>query len=177
MRRDVIVGEAGVKGLGVFARRDFARGEFIFRRRHGRVVRNSEIPSLSDEDQRHLCELDFETSAVLLPPGCYINHSCDPNAMRSGVNVYAWRDISAGEEITIDYRLNAFSDTDRWECSCGSETCSGVVVGSFFALDDERQRLYLPYAPRFIRAEYRRWQASSHRDLLTDDSARLPQRL
>jgi hypothetical protein len=30
----------------------------------------------------------------------------------------------------------------------------GVFVGSFFALDQERQQLYLPYAPRFIRAEY-----------------------
>jgi SET domain-containing protein len=103
----VVVGEAGVKGKGVFARCDFARGEFIFRRRHGQVVRNSDIPSLSEEDQRRLCELDFKTSAVLLPPGCYLNHSCDPNAMRSGVNVYAWREIHASEEITIDYRLNA----------------------------------------------------------------------
>jgi len=28
--------------------------------------------------------------------------------MRSGVKVFAWRDIAHGEEITIDYRLNAF---------------------------------------------------------------------
>ena len=45
---------------------------------------------------------------MLAPPGCYLNHSCDPNAMRHGVKVFAWRAIAAGEEITIDYRLNAF---------------------------------------------------------------------
>jgi SET domain-containing protein len=161
MRDDVFVGEAGVKGLGAFARRDFARGEFIFRRRHGLVVANHDTPSLSEEDQRHLCEQDFETSAILLPPGCYLNHSCDPNAIRSGVNVYAWRHIRTGEEITIDYRLNAH-DGELWACACGAAGCEGYVVGDFFSLDAERQRAYLPYAPRFIRREYRRRSALSH---------------
>jgi hypothetical protein len=35
---DVEVRAAGSKGLGVFARRAFAAGEFTFRRRHGLVV-------------------------------------------------------------------------------------------------------------------------------------------
>lgn len=155
MITDIIVRNAGVKGQGVFALRDFTRGEFIFRRRHGRVVRNEEMAALSEEDQRHLCELDWERSAVLLAPGCYLNHACDPNAMRKGTYVYAWRDISRGEEITIDYRLNAFTG-EHCDCSCGSLNCTGSFILSFFALSEERQRLYLPYAPRFIREEYRR---------------------
>lgn len=152
---DVTVKLAGVKGQGVFALRAFAPGEFIFRRRHGSVVRNDAVLLLSSEDQRHLCELDWETSAVLLPPGCYLNHACDPNAMRHGVNVYTWRTIQPGDEITIDYRLNAFTD-ERWDCSCGSANCLGYVINSFFALDANRQRSYSPYAPRFIRDEYQR---------------------
>jgi len=160
MMRDVIVKEAGNKGLGVFALRDFAKGEFILRRRYGKVVVNCEIERLSEEDQRHLCELDWETSAVLLPPGCYLNHACDPNAMRQGVNVFAWKDIRQGEEITIDYRLNAF-DGGRYECLCGSEHCPGYVMNSFFALSEEQQRLYLSYAPMFIREEYHRRNRSS----------------
>jgi hypothetical protein len=47
MITDIVVQPAGNKGFGVFAGRDFAPGEFIFRRRHGRVVRNEEIGSLS----------------------------------------------------------------------------------------------------------------------------------
>jgi SET domain-containing protein len=133
-----------MKGKGAFARRAFARRafarrDFILRWRHGNVVRNSEIPSLSEEDQRHLCELEIETSAVLLPPGCYLNHSYDPNAMRSGVNVYAWRDIGAGDEIAIDYRLNAH-DGERWACDCGAVNRQGYVIGDFFSLGAERQR-------------------------------------
>ena len=157
MIRDVIVRDAGEKGKGVYALRDFKRGEFIFRRRHGRAVRNEEIDLLTEEDQHHLCELDWETSAVLLAPGCYLDHACDRNAMRKGTHVFAWRDIRQGEEITIDYRLNAFTG-ERWPCTCGSANCEGFVVSSFFSLSEDRQHSYLPYAPRFIRDEYRRRQ-------------------
>jgi len=157
---DIVVRNAGGKGKGVFARRDFRVGEFIFRRRHGRKVAAADLPLLSEEETRHLCELDFDLSAVLLPPGCYLNHSCDPNAMRKGVKVFAWRDIAAGEEITIDYRLNAFDETSRLECRCETAVCPGLVVGSFFSLDAARQRAYLPYAPAFIGREYRRRQAT-----------------
>ena len=154
---DVVVRDAGHKGRGVFARRGFRQGEFIFRRRLGRTVATSEVKTLSAEDQMHLCELSLETSAVLLPPGCYLNHSCDPNAMRRGVKVFAWRVIHEGDEITIDYRLNAFSE-ERSACLCGAAACSGEVIWSFFALDDSLQRRYLPCAPPFIKAEYRRRQ-------------------
>jgi len=51
--------------------------------------------------------------------------------MRSGVRVFAWRDIRAGEELTIDYRLNAF-DGERWSCACGTKSCAGWIVGDFF---------------------------------------------
>ena len=143
-------------GKGVFALRDFERGEFIFRRRHGRVVTYQELSTLSAEDQMHMCELDTNRCAILLPPGCYLNHSCEPNAMRSGVKVFAWRPIAASEEITIDYRLNAFSDGESWPCLCGTASCSGQVLASFFGVEPERQRAYLPYAPAFIHKEYRR---------------------
>lgn len=156
---DVDVREAGSKGNGVFARKRFEQGEFIFRRRHGRVVDARGLATLSAEDQVHMCELGWDRFAVLVPPGCYLNHSCDPNAMRSGVKVFAWRPIRAGEEITIDYRLNAF-DGDAWPCACGSANCTGQVVGSFFALPVERQRAYFRYAPRFIQREYRRREAA-----------------
>jgi SET domain-containing protein len=152
---DIEVRAAGRKGQGVFARRAFRKGEFIFRRRHGRVVANAKIAGLSAIERRHLSELDFGRSAVLVGPGALLNHSCGPNAMRSGVKVFAWRAIRRGEEITIDYRLNAFGG-QRTRCLCGSRSCTGALVNSFFALSAERQRAYWPYAPAFIRREQRR---------------------
>ncbi len=159
MITDIVVRGAGVKGQGVFALRDFAKGEFIFRRRHARVVRNSRIAALSREAQMHLCELDRVRSAVLVGPGAYLNHSCEPNAMRSGVKVFAWRRMRKGEEITIDYRLNAFSG-ERWRCRCGAKSCGGEIRADFFSLGGATQRAYLPYAPDFIRREYRRRAAT-----------------
>lgn len=87
MISDVEVREAGAKGLGVFALTTFAEGGFILRRRHGRIIANVEIPQLQDTDRMHLCELDALASAIIEPAGCYLNHSCRPNAMRSGVKV------------------------------------------------------------------------------------------
>jgi len=155
---DVIVRDAGRKGKGVFALRPFAPGEFIFRRRHSRVVSNTRVSALTSEERRHLCELDFRRSAVLVGPGAYLNHSCEPNAMRSGVKVFAWRRIRAGAEITIDYRLNAFGG-ERWKCACGTKSCTRTIRGDFFSLSPATQRAYLPYAPAFIRGEYRRRSA------------------
>jgi SET domain-containing protein len=54
----------------------------------------------------------------------FINHSCDPNAFMRAVPgrkvaFFALRDISPGEEITIDY-----SDPDHPEvCHCGAKRC------------------------------------------------------
>jgi SET domain len=152
---DVEVRDAGSKGRGVFARRAFEEGEFIFRRRHRRVLRGEELDQASEWERIHLCELGFDRFAVLAPPGCYLNHSCDPNAMRHGVKVFAWRPIAAGDEITIDYRLNAF-DGATWRCCCWAAACAGTVVGSFFAMSPQRQELLVPHAPAFIGREYRR---------------------
>jgi SET domain-containing protein len=160
MNADIEVRDTGGKGLGVFARRSFLKGEFIFRRRHGRTVRRTALDPLTDDEREHLCELDSDRSAVLLGPGRYLNHSCDPNAMRSGVKVFARQRIRRGDEITIDYRLNAFTG-ERFHCKCGTTACTGIVVNSFFALPKSRQREYLPYAPRFIRQEYRRLNSAS----------------
>ena len=81
MIKDVVVKDTGNKGKGVFALRDFARGDILFRRRYSRIVSNAELAQLSEEEQRHKDELDWETSVIMLPPGCYVNHSCDPNAI------------------------------------------------------------------------------------------------
>jgi len=59
--------------------------------------------------------------------------------MRSGVKVFAWRRIRRGDEITIDYRLNAFGG-EHWSCTCNSAKCTGTVIGDFFSLDERTQR-------------------------------------
>ncbi len=74
--------------------------------------------------------------------------------MRTEVKVFAWRTIRPGDEITIDYRLNAFNG-ERSACACGGASWTGTITLDFFSLDEPTRRHYLPYAPQFIRREYR----------------------
>ena len=123
----------------------------------GRVLHERELAGLTDWEREHLGELTEDTYQVLPPPRCYLNHSCVPNAVSSSDTVLAWRDIAEGEEITIDYRLNAHH-ADIWEmaCQCESQDQPHTVIGDFFTLPAETQKAYLPYTPAFIREEYER---------------------
>lgn len=59
----------------------------------------------------------------------YINHSCTPNAfmqiLHDHILFIALRDITPGEEITIDYEQTLHSDEKR--CICGSSNCRGTI--------------------------------------------------
>lgn len=157
MDEPVVVREAGEKGVGVFAARDFRPGEIILRFQ-GRVVHHDDLAAITPWEREHLGELTADTHQILPAPRCYLNHSCAPNAVSTNDAVSALRAIVAGEEITIDYRLNAHDDGDIWEmvCRCDALPTPHIVIGDFFTLPAETQARYLPYAPAFIREEYAR---------------------
>lgn len=59
----------------------------------------------------------------------YINHSCDPNTFfrctTERAEVYAMRNIRAGEELTCDYGESQHEG--RLRCRCGAEKCRGWI--------------------------------------------------
>ena len=66
----------------------------------------------------------------------FINHSCDPNCFTRIISsegnkrivVYAKRNISAGEELSYDYKFRLEYDEDkRIPCHCGSNDCRGFM--------------------------------------------------
>ena len=60
----------------------------------------------------------------------HLNHSCEPNLRLQGQIVFvAFRDIAAGEELTVDY---AMTDDEPYEmeCHCGSQTCRKLITGA-----------------------------------------------
>ena len=104
-------------GLGVFAKINIQSGTYLWFKPKDTtigVIRNrSEIPTdkvnycVALENDRYLCPADFENMEVIW----YLNHSKDPNAEPRNANYYAIKDISADEEIVIDYnRLNEPED-------------------------------------------------------------------
>ncbi|NJO26010.1 MAG: SET domain-containing protein [Bacteroidia bacterium] len=58
------------------------------------------------------------------------NHCCEPNTGFDGLNVIALRNISKGEELTLDY-ANLLDETAQpFECRCGAANCRGLVTGT-----------------------------------------------
>jgi hypothetical protein len=88
------------------------------------------------------------TIYLVAEPGCYFNHSCDPNAYLYSADktyfIIAKRDIQKDEEIKVDYEIFAI-DGDTWECKCGSPNCRGLHKWDFFLLPEEVQLKSLPY--------------------------------
>ncbi len=124
---DVTVKPSPVHGLGVFAAKDFRKGETILQWRP-RSLSRAEYEALSPAERDYV---DIEKGEILLmnPPERYVNHSCDPN-LRPGVRAdIAARDIKAGEELTTDY-ANFFISRGSFQCACGSPKCRGAITGA-----------------------------------------------
>ena len=70
-------------------------------------------------------------------------HSCEPNCgIRDLTEIFAVRDILAGEQLTWDYRCSENSNWVLEECLCGSERCTGSVT-NFESLPSEIKSEYL----------------------------------
>jgi SET domain-containing protein len=149
-----------IEGEGVFALLPIVRGEVIHRLDDSRVVDDAH-PLRQDlsEDPRHRDWLPDGTTVLMQSPAGYINHSCHPNVFVYSVErqrfILSMRDITAGEELTFDYSINAV-DGAVWDCQCGAPSCRGRHKCDFFALPEPRQLEYLPFLDP--------WFAQIHRD-------------
>jgi hypothetical protein len=127
----------------------------------GPIVDRAGLIRLGAWDQEHLAEVGIGRWRVLPEPRCYLNHACDPTAVSTESAVFALRDIAVDDEITIDYRLNAYADPDPsvMRCACDPARGPHEVTMDFFSLPDDTQGRYLEWAPAFIKDMY----AARHR--------------
>lgn len=131
MNDGVEIRESSCRGLGLFAKKDFAVGEKVYSYDAGQIVRRSEICKLPIERQFHIDKVGDDRYEVLASPGCYLNHSCEPNAEEKNRTGYALRDIKKGDEITLDYRRNGIIYLEKpFRCCCGSKNCAGTIRGT-----------------------------------------------
>jgi SET domain-containing protein len=91
-------------------------------------VKHDEIQNLSELEKMHLDQIGKDEYEIIESPGCYINHSCDPNVEEKDRTGYALKDIKKDEEITIDYDKIAYLEKP-FKCHCGSRNCRGFVRG------------------------------------------------
>ncbi len=69
------------------------------------------------------------------------NHSCDPNTAYEGLNVVALRNISKGEELTLNYASFLDEHMEPFNCRCGAPNCCGRVTGTKNNSVTERESL------------------------------------
>lgn len=120
------------KGFGVFANRNFVKGEVVVYGRMKEVLSERTIHSFQIDEETHV-QLD-KTSRT-------INHSCEPNTgIRNNVfqayDFIAFRDIIKGEEITWDYETTEYISIAVKNCLCGSRNCRRVLRGFKYRAND-----------------------------------------
>jgi D-alanine-D-alanine ligase len=120
---------------GLFAARDIAAGEVIYQleERPQVLVSRSRVEREWTPRYREF----FRQFAYPLTDEIYglwdddpehwrpINHSCDPNAWVTGLDLCARRRIPSGEEITMDYATMYAQQQHTFKCSCGTALCRG----------------------------------------------------
>jgi|SRR3989338_1373732 len=151
----VIIRKAGRKGKGVFAARDFRKGEIVLRYQKSKVFKDNEVPKIWKGKFRYLDRIDRNKYMIMQPPERFINHSCEPNVFIKNWKIIAMKSIKKGDEIVFDYSINSDFSTS-FKCRCGAANCRGVYSVSFFRLDKKLQKKYLPYLEAWFRRLHRK---------------------
>ena len=167
--KSLIVKKTSGKGKGVFANRDFKKGEKIMHNDMSKLKKLTlkEISKFPKEKRIHSDYAGKGKYVIDMSTFSYVNHSCDANVevkMKSILikDAYALRKIKKGEEITIDYSLSALDHFDRgsyrWvmKCKCGAKNCRKKVTGNFFDLPKTIQKRFYKNLPPSIKKRYKK---------------------
>ena len=128
-----------IAGYGIYANRNINRGEMIFtgEGRAQRVITKRFVETnWSESEKLHFRRYAYPVSEELFilwddDPSEWApqNHSCDPNTAFDGLNVLALKNISKGQELTLDYADFLDENMEPFNCQCGAETCRGKISG------------------------------------------------
>ena len=120
-----------IHDVGIFAGEDIPAGVKVIEYTGKRVARRR-LDGRITRNRTYCVKLDryWAIDGAVGGSGAqYINHCCDPNLrpVREDGRIFFFsrRDISAGEELSIDYTYP--KNVERVECFCGSAKCRGVI--------------------------------------------------
>lgn len=122
---DIIVKKSKIEGLGVFASRNFKKGEVVIKWDISHQLIPEEIKKIKETERRYVAYSNGKY-ILMQPPARYVNHSCNSNTYADNFCDIAKRDIKKGEEITGDYSED---ETLGFEmvCHCGSKNCRRII--------------------------------------------------
>lgn len=148
------VRQSQAHGRGLYAIAPIRRGEIVAIKGGHVIDRNAYeqhrsvigAADLQIADGFYLAPLsEEEHDSVMM----FLNHSCEPNVGVQGQIVFvAMRDVTPGEELTIDYAMIDDSD-DEMTCRCGAVACRQLVSGQDWRRT-ELQRKYGRYFSAYL---------------------------
>ncbi len=126
------------KGLGIFAKKSFRKGETVIYFKADIVPRSKASPEAVQINEAEC----FDTKWLV--PEAFINHSCAPNAKLDveGYRYVAIRDIRKNEEITFDYCATEWDfKGEGFACRCGTRKCYGTIRGLKHLSKQQQEKL------------------------------------
>ncbi len=164
MNRNVVVKKSRIHGKGVFAIKNYKRGNPILNIDDSHVVTDTSKLTPKNYD----FDLDFLANKQVIwmqPPEKYINHSCDPNAYVKTINgtrkVVAMRNIKKGNEITYDYAINGYGNA-KLVCNCSSKNCRKKFTVNYFKLSKSLQIKCLPFLDVWFKNQFKEQLRAIH---------------
>lgn len=158
-------------GRGLFAKSDIPKGMLVWINHTDGpmsqypILTFDEVQSLPIEQKACILKYGSQLSDntiqgpltekdAMLDYANFFNHSCDPNVWPIDVNHWeARRDISAGEELTIDYVTFDCNDiVEPMSCKCGTPNCRGLITATDYQ-NPELQKKYQEHFVPFIQAK------------------------
>jgi SET domain-containing protein len=123
--KDIVIKRSAINKKGVFAARDFNKGEAVMKWSIVKTLARRELPGVTPADEKYISYLGKGMYVIMGAPSRFVNHSCDANTRAvNGVDV-ARREIKKGEEITADYIKE--KAPYQFVCNCGSAKCKRVI--------------------------------------------------
>ncbi|VVE71279.1 SET domain containing protein [Pandoraea anapnoica] len=122
------------EGQGVRTLVPFIRGQLVSRIT-GLLSSQRKLHTLQVNETTHLYDPHF--SGMLL-------HSCSPSLMvdMKRLEIFALRDIEAGEFLTMDYASTEDVLARQFKCECGADGCRKWITG-FRELPNREGMMYL----------------------------------
>src|SRR5215216_565877 len=139
MDERLVIRDSAIEGRGLFFAHGLPAGTVVLRL-GGRLVGSAELDALVRQAEADPAAPYVDTITVyddahlVLPPNTPIhfgNHSCDPTLWLVGPYEMATRrNVTAGEEATLDYGTVSGADGFRMTCACRAAVCRGEVTSA-----------------------------------------------
>lgn len=136
------------KGLGVFANRNFRKGETVIH------FKADVVPHSKASAEAVTVDDKVSIDTKWLVPEAFINHGCSANTTIDVISFryIAIKNIRKNEEITYNYNTTEYDmrkNGDDFKCECGSKNCLGRVKG-FKHLTRAQKMKLKPYLTSFL---------------------------